>query len=130
MIVVDSSVWIDFFNGVATAEVRRLRRSIQEDDILVGDIVLCEVLQGFRTERQARVARQLFASFPFAAMIGYDIAVKAAENYGHLRGLGITVRKTIDLLIGTFCIEHDHHLLHADRDYDPLAAHLGLQVVT
>ena len=128
MIVVDSTVWIDFFNGMATDGVQRLRLLIGRRVILVGDLILCEVLQGFRDERDAMTAERALGAFAFASMGGRDVARKAAENYRVLRRQGITVRKTIDMLIGTFCIENGHALLHADRDYEPLAQHLGLIV--
>lgn len=129
MIVVDSSVWIDFFNGVTTAPVRRLRDVLGADLILVGDLILCEVLQGFRDERDAATARAAFAAFDTAAMVGPAVALDAAAHYRGLRRKGITVRKTIDLLIATFCIRHRHALLHDNRDFDPMAEHLGLLIV-
>jgi hypothetical protein len=129
MIVVDSSVWIDFFNGSSTVEVQRLRTTFGTREILVGDVVLCEVLQGFRRESDAITAERLLASFDFAPMVGRDLAVKAAENYRTLRQRGITISKTIDVLIGTFCIERGHVLLHSDRDFDPMTRHLGLQTL-
>ena len=129
MIVVDSMVWIDFFNGVPTGQVRRLRGLLGQQEILVGDLILCEVLQGFRSERDAVAARRALAAFDFAPMVGRELAARAAQNYRELRRQGITIRKTIDLLIGTFCIERGHRLLHADRDFAPMSQHLGLQVV-
>lgn len=129
MIVVDSTVWIDFFNGVATEQVHRLRGLLGRREILVGDLILCEVLQGFRSERDAATARRALSAFDFAPIVGRDVALRAAANYRVLRRRGITVRKTIDLLIGTFCIEGGHRLLHADRDFAPMAEHLGLTAV-
>lgn len=129
MIVVDSTVWIDFFNGVPTEQVRRMRGLLGQQEILVGDLILCEVLQGFRSEPDAAAARRALAAFDFAPMVGRELAARAAQNYRELRRRGITVRKTIDLLIGTFCIERGHRLLHADRDFAPMSQHLGLQVV-
>lgn len=126
MIVVDSSVWIGFFNGVATDPVRRLRSYLGTEDILLGDLILCEVLQGFRTEHDAAIVRDAFAAFAQVAMVGPSVAVDAAANYRNLRRRGITVRKTIDLLIGTFCIRERHALLHDDRDFEPMVEHLGL----
>lgn len=126
MIVVDSTVWIDFFNGVGSDQVRRLRNLLGQQEILVGDLILCEVLQGFGSERDAAAAGEALSTFDSAPMVGLDVALKAAENYRALRRRGITIRKTIDLLIGTFCIETGHRLLHADRDFEPMSEHLGL----
>jgi len=126
LIVVDTTVWVDFFNGVSTAQTRRLQELIGETEILIGDLILCEVLQGFRDGSAAAQARKALESFDCAPMVGREIAIKAAENYRALRRRGVTVRKTIDLLIGTFCIEGAHRLLHSDRDFDPMAEHLGL----
>lgn len=129
MIVVDSSVWVDFFNGVESPQVESLNALFADRLILVGDLILCEVLQGFRREQDFEIAERAFERFDQAAMAGPAIARQAAANYRALRREGITVRKTIDLLIGTFCIENGHALLHADRDYDPMAERLGLSVV-
>lgn len=126
MIVVDSSVWIDFFNDRSTLEVERLTFYIKEDDVLLGDLILCEVLKGFRTDDEARIARVALAAFEFASLGGLGTALKGADNYRFLRSRGVTVRKTIDLLIGTFCIENGYPLLHNDRDFQPMVEHLGL----
>lgn len=129
MIVVDSTVWIDFFRGTTTRETITLRALMGLGVVLVGDLVLVEVLQGFPDERQAEAGRQTLERFAVEAMVGRDVAVAAAANYRRLRSQGITVRRTIDLLIGTFCIERGHTLLHHDRDFTPMADHLGLQMV-
>jgi len=129
VIVVDSTVWIDFFRGSATRETTVLRSLMGLGVVLVGDLVLAEVLQGFPDERQAQAGRQTLERFTVKAMVGHDLAVAAALNYRRLRAQGVTVRRTIDLLIGTFCIERGHALLHHDRDFDPMADRLGLQVV-
>jgi predicted nucleic acid-binding protein len=129
VIVVDASVWIDFFNGRATDEVDRLRRLIPEEPLLVGDITLCEVLRGARSERHAAQLESALRRFDLAAMLDPDLAVTAASHYRRLRSLGVTIRKTVDLLIGSFCIEHGHSLLHADRDFEPMRLHLGLRTV-
>ncbi len=129
MIVVDSTVWIDFFRGRATRETTTLRSLMGLGVILVGDLVLAEVLQGFPDERQAEAGRQTLERFAVEPMVGRDVAIAAAGNYRRLRSQGITIRRTIDLLIGTFCIERGHALLHHDRDFDPMAARLGLQTV-
>lgn len=129
MIVVDSSVWIDYFNGKATPQTDTLHQLLGAEPILVGDLILTEILQGFRTQRQFNTARRALDALFFAPMVGRDIALKSAQNYRALKAKGFTVRKTIDVLIATFCIENGHTLLQADRDFDVLEAHLGLQVV-
>jgi hypothetical protein len=129
MIVVDSSVWIDFFRGVTTAQVAKLRRLFASQEILVGDIILCEVLKGFADDRDATAALGAMAAFHLAPMVGSEVAVEAAANYRTLRRRGVTIRATIDLLIGAFCIVHGHHLLHADRDFEPMARYLGLKTI-
>lgn len=106
-----------------------LRSIIGRELILVGDLILCEVLQGFRNEREARSVEAGLRDFQIAPMLNPELAVRAAANYRHLRALGVTVRKTIDLIIGTFCIANDHALLHSDRDYEPFEKHLGLRVL-
>ena len=126
MIVVDSSVWIDFLNGRNAPHVRRLRALLGTDEIIVGDLMLCEVLQGLESERAAREVEALLRRFEIASMAGDAIAVAAARNFRSLRRRGITVRKTIDLLIGTWCVENRRPLLHNDGDFQPMARHLGL----
>ena len=126
MIVVDSSVWIDFLNGRNAACVRRLKSSFGTEEIVVGDLMLCEVLQGLPSEQEAREVEALLRRFEVAEMVGDAIVVAAARNFRHLRQRGITIRKTIDLLIGTWCIENRTALLHNDTDFRPMARHLGL----
>lgn len=127
MIVVDSSVWIDYFNATANAASDRLDQMLGSEPILLGDLILAEVLQGFRSDADYRTARAAMAAFPVEPMVGPARAVRAADNYRRLRSRGVTVRKTIDLLIGTFCIENSHALLFTDRDFEPMVTHLGLQ---
>ena len=129
MIAVDSSAWIARLNNVDSKSVHVLRSLFGETELLIGDIVLLQVLQGARDEAHAvRIAHEL-NQFDIVAMLDPEIAVQAAHNYRSLRGRGITIRKTVDLIIGTFCIEHGHTLLHDDRDFDPMRTHLGLQVL-
>src|SRR5258708_39939306 len=128
MIVVDSSVWIDYFNALPTAEAAALDR-LAETRIMIGDLIMTEVLQGFRSARALRHAEAIFAALEFRSMVGREIARGAARNCRLLRARGITVRSTIDTLIATFCIEEGHDLLHRDRDFDPFERHLGLRVV-
>lgn len=129
MIVVDSSVWIDNLRSVDSTAVRKLQALGPDDtEILIGDIILLEVLQGARdAPHAARIERSL-RRFPIAPMLDADLAVRAAQNYRFLRSRGIMIRKTADLIIGTFCMARDHLLLHNDRDFEPMAAHLGLQL--
>ena len=129
MILVDSSVWIDYFNGLATSQTDRLDELLGSDLLLTGDIILAEVLQGFRDDRDFRRAKRALDGLEFRAMLGRDIALKSAANYRALRAQGVTVRKTIDMLIATFCIENGHELLHADRDFAPIERHLGLRTL-
>lgn len=127
MIVVDSSVWIDFLNGRNARQVQRLRAVLGADEIIVGDLMLCEILQGLESERAAREVESLMRRFEIVPMAGDAIAVVAARNFRSLRRRGITIRKTIDLLIGTWCIENRRPLLHNnDSDFHPMARHLGL----
>ena len=126
MIVVDSSVWIDFLNGRNAAQVRELRSVLGTDEVIVGELMLCEVLQGLDSERSARQVEALLRSFQIVPMAGDAVAVLAAKNLRSLRRLGITISKTIDLIIGTWCIENRVALLHNDRDFLPMARHLGL----
>jgi predicted nucleic acid-binding protein len=126
VIVVDSSVWIDFLNGRNVPHVRRLRAILGSEEIIVGDLILCEVLQGLESERAAREVEALLRRFEIVPMVGAAIAVAAARNFRSLRRRGITVRKTIDLLIGAWCIENRRPLLHNDSDFFPMARHLRL----
>jgi predicted nucleic acid-binding protein len=126
VIVVDSSVWIDFLNGRNALHVRRLRAAFGAEEIIVGDLMLCEVLQGLDSEQAAQGVEALLRRFEIVPMAGDAIAIAAARNFRFLRGRGITVRKTIDMLIGTWCIENRRPLLHNDSDFRPMARHLGL----
>jgi predicted nucleic acid-binding protein len=128
MVLIDSSVWIDFFNGVGGAEVTLLEELVRDEQALIGDLILLEVLQGFRSDREFEVARRKLALVPLLILGSGKIAVTAAQNYRALRARGINVRKTIDMVIGTYCIVNGLPLLHADRDFDPMEAHLGLLV--
>ena len=129
MIVVDTSVWIDYFNGVNTPASDLLDAALGNQEILVGDLILTEVLQGFRRAVDFTRARQLFAAFPVVTMLGPQQAIRSAEHYRALRARGVTVRKTMDVMIGTYCIARDLPLLYADRDFDPMVRHLGLRSV-
>ena len=126
MIVVDSSVWIDFFNGVSTPEVDRFDALLGVTPLAIGDLILVEVMQGFRNERDVATARQLFRCLVLLPLLEGSSPWKAAENYRQLRRKGITVRKTIDGIIATACIEANLPLLFSDRDFQPYVEHLGL----
>jgi predicted nucleic acid-binding protein len=130
VIVVDSSVWIDFLNGRNAPHVRRLRAILGIDEVVVGDLMLCEVLQGLESEQAARDVGALLRRFEIVSMAGDAIAVAGARNFRFLRRRGITVRKTIDLLIGTWCIENRASLLHNDSDFRPMIRYLGLREFT
>jgi hypothetical protein len=131
VILVDSTVWIDHLNDDATPQVVWLRETIigRRALLIVGDLVLCEVLQGLSSELEASRVEQALRHFQLETLVGPDIAVQSATNYRKLRQRGITVRKTIDMFIGTFCIQHRHALLHSDRDFNHMEQHLGLIVV-
>ncbi len=131
MIVVDSSIWIAHLRGLDSPGARRLRQLIGEDDdrILVGDVVLLEVLQGVRDEASAVRIERALRAYRVVPMLDERLAPMAAEFYRRLRRQGITVRKTMDMIIGTFCIDGGHELLHDDRDFAPMAEHLGLRVL-
>lgn len=129
MIVVDSSVWIAHLKGRNTAETSKLEAAASREPLLVGDLILLEVLQGARDETHAARIEQALRIFTVVPLLSPDLAVQGAKHYRQLRALGITVRKTAGIIIGTFCIAHHHSLLHADRDFDPMRQHLGLRVV-
>ena|SRR5207302_176263 len=129
MILVDSSVWIDHLRGRTTDAVLQLRSLISGGPLLVGDLILCEVLRGFNAEAEARRVERGFRRFEIVSLCDPNLAFIAAANYRFLRARGITVRKLADLIIGTFCIERGHVLLHSDRDFEPMERFLGLQTV-
>lgn len=129
MILVDSSVWIAHLRGRTTAETAKLEAVAAHEPLLIGDIILLEVLQGARNEAHAASIERALRQYAIVPLLGAGLAVQAARNYRQLRALGVTVRKTADIIIGTFCIAHRHTLLHDDRDFDPMQEHLGLKVV-
>jgi hypothetical protein len=130
MILVDSSVWIDYFNGQATWQTEMLDQLLQQIPVYTGDLILTEVLQGFRNDSDYAEAKEILSILPCKELGGSVVAVAAAHNYRTLRKKGITVRKTIDMIIGTFCIMNDISLLHDDRDFDPMTLHLGLKTIS
>ena len=127
MILVDSSVWIDYFRGVSTPQSEMLDALLGNEPLAIGDLILLEVLQGFGSDRDFNQARKLLTSLAVIDMGGKDIAIQAARNFRALRALGVTVRKTIDTVIATRCIESRLPLLFSDRDFDPFVEHLGLR---
>ena len=129
MILVDSSVWIDYFRGTATPQTERLDRLLGSEPLSIGDLILTEVLQGFTSDRDFNQAKKLLTSLVMVELGGRDIAIQAAKNYRKLRDMGITARKTIDTVIATRCIAGGYTLLHSDRDFDPFVTHLGLRSV-
>ena len=127
MILVDSSVWIDFFRGEATPQAARLDALLGERIVVTGDLILTEVLQGFASDRDFQLAKRLLSSLPVVTLGGPDIALRAAQNFRVLRKRGVTTRKTIDTIIATHCIEYDLPLLFSDRDFGPFVERLGLR---
>lgn len=121
MILVDSSVWIDYFRGTATPQADKLDALLGNEPIATGDLILTEVLQGFVSNRDFNQAKKLMASLVIVDLVGQAMAIQAAKNFRVLRSLGITVRKTIDTVIATYCIESGL------RDFDPFVEHLGLR---
>lgn len=128
MIVADTSVWIDYVNGVITTQTDILNRELEQDRVVTGDLIIVEFLQGFRYNKQFQIAKNLMDSLEYYDFVGKEISIRAAENFRTLRKQGVTIRKTIDVLIATFCIAHDFELLHNDRDYEPMEELLGLRV--
>lgn len=125
--MVDSSVWIDYFNGKETLETKKLDGFLGVQPICTGDLILVEVLQGFRQDRDYQAAKTLFCSLTVHAMLGAMISLKSVENFRKLRKQGITIRKTIDTMIATYCIENELPLLHSDKDFHPFHQFLGLK---
>ena len=129
MILVDSSVWIDYFNGKKTTKTDWLDSALGNEQIITGDLILIEVLQGFQSDNDFKTAKKLLSTFPFMKMVGKELAIKSALNYRLLRKNGVTVRKTMDVMIGTFCIHYQVSLLHDDRDFDPIENLLKLKTI-
>jgi len=127
VIVVDSSVWIDYFTGKQTPATDKLNSVLGVERVAIGDLMLAEVLQGFRIDREFRQARRLLLSLTVLNILNIDIALKSATNCRELRKKGVTVRQTVDTIIATYCVEHKLPLLHSDRDFQPFHDHLKLQ---
>jgi len=128
VILVDTSVWVDYFNGVENKQTESLDQILSEQSVLVGDIILAEILQGFDSDKDFRLAKQALDPLDCVHLGGKSLAIKAASNFRLLRSKGVTIRKTVDMLIGSWCIEHDVELLHNDKDFDQIATQLPLQI--
>jgi predicted nucleic acid-binding protein len=128
VILVDSSVWIDYFGGAASPEADRLDALLGVEPLITGDLILAEVLQGFGADRDFQHARTLLESFEVVALAGREVCIEAAQNVRTLRRKGVTIRKTINTIIATCCIRNGYVLLHNDRDFDAFVEHLGLRV--
>jgi predicted nucleic acid-binding protein len=128
MVVVDTTVWIDYIHGLDTPHTNALDHELLHNQVVTGDLLITEFLQGFRHDRDFEAAKEIMDSLIYCDMLGKDIALKSAMNFRFLRQKGITVRKTADVIIGTFCIEHNLPLLHNDRDFEPMEKYLGLLV--
>jgi predicted nucleic acid-binding protein len=129
VILVDSSVWILYLNGKTTKEAEFLSQFIGVENILMTDLIYTEILQGYRDDSVFYDVKSFLDEFPFAILGGHELALKSAQNYRFLRKKGITIRKTIDSYIATFCIEKDLILLHSDKDFQPFVDHLGLKSI-
>ena len=128
MILVDTSAWIEYFRNGAPSVVHKVEKSLREEDVAIGDLIYCEILQGIYSESQRKQVEDLLLTLPRFEMVGFEMAEKSAANYRLLRSKGVTVRKTIDVIIGTFCVENDLQLIHHDRDFDLMAKHIGLRL--
>jgi predicted nucleic acid-binding protein len=129
MILVDSSVWIDYFNGLVTVKTDWLDSALGNTPIIMGDLILTEVLQGFQYDADFKVARKLLLSIPFMPMLDQQLAIESAMNYRFLRKNGVTVRKTMDVMIGTFCIHYKIPCLYQDKEFDPMVKFLKLKTI-
>ena len=129
MILVDSSVWVDYFLGNYIPQVEILDRSLGVRDVGVGDLVLTEVLQGFLNDKDYRIAKSIMDELTVVEMLGKELAIKSADNFRKLRKMGITIRKTADVIIATYCIEHKVPLLFSHKDFKPFVQHLHLAEV-
>lgn len=128
MVVVDTSVWIDYLRGASTPQVELLEEVFETDRIVIGDLIITELMQGFRYKKDIAKANELINTLEYMDFVGREIAEKSAENFRLIRKKGFTIRKTIDVIIGTFCIKNGFWLLHNDRDFDPLEKYLNLRV--
>ncbi len=128
MILVDTSVWVDYFNGKESNETEQLDEILADRVVLMGDIILAEILQGFDRDKDFRIAKQALDPLDCVELGGKPLAIKAASNFRFLRSKGVTIRKTVDMLIGSWCIEYEVELLHNERDFDQIAIHCPLRI--
>ena len=129
MILVDSSVWIDYFNGIESIETNKLDETLGLEEVAIGDLILTEVLQGFRSDKEYKIAKDILTSLTVYEMLGVDLALKSANNFRKLRKQGITIRKTADVIIATYAIENKISLLFSDKDFVPFVEYLRLSSV-
>lgn len=129
MILVDTSIWIDYFNGVPSWKTNKLDDALSEETVLMGDIILVEILQGFDKDSDFRLAKEALDPLECMTLGGKELAIKTASNFRFLRSKGVTIRKTVDMIIGTWCIETNVQLLHNDKDFDQIAFHLPLSII-
>lgn len=127
MILVDSSVWIDYFNGIENKETNRLDETLGLEEVVIGDLILTEILQGFRSEKDYKIAKDVLTSLTIYDLLGTELAIKSATNFRKLRKKGITIRKTADVIIATYCIENKIPLLFTDKDFEPFVKHMKLR---
>jgi len=127
MVVIDTSAWIEYFNDTGHKVVRDIEYALDNDIVCLGDLIYCEILQGIRDKRQLKKVKDVFNTLNRDIVGGFEICEKAAENYKYLRSLGVTVRKTIDVIIGTFCLENNYAIIHNDSDFKYMEAYLGLK---
>ena len=128
MIVADTSAWIDYLKGLDLPHTNILDYELEHHRIITGDLIIAEFLQGFRHENDYVAAKKIMESLEYHDFVGWEIAIQASQNYRTLRKMGITIRKTIDVIIATFCIENDFQLIHNDRDFDSMEKGLGLKI--
>lgn len=129
MILVDSSVWIDYFNGVETKQTNFVYQGIGAIEFAIGDLIYGEVMQGFKADRDFQIGHDFFEDIPFLLLVDKELALKSAQNYRFLRKKGITIRKTIDTYIATYCISKNIPILHSDKDFEPFVEHFGLKSI-
>lgn len=129
MILIDTSAWIDFFNGNINPTTDLVDALLDSEQVIIGDLIYCELLQGFKADDQFNDVRELLQNLIHVELVGFRIAEKAARNYRQLRKQGITIRKTMDILIATFCIENNVPIIHKDRDFDLMVEPLGLVIL-
>lgn len=129
MVIVDTSAWVEYFRGGLPLVVNKVDLCLEQDLVGIGDLVYCEIMQGIRSPRERADVATLLLSLPRFDMVGFAMAEKSAANYRLLRSKGVTVRKTMDVLIGTYCAEHGLQLVHHDSDFDLMAKHIGLDIV-